>query len=123
MNLTTQLAVIGVGLLAALAQIGLKAAVDRIDLKAAFDQGLLSTAATMLSSPVFGFALSLYALSVLVWLWALSRVDLSTAYPFLSLGFVFTLGFAAVLLKEEITFYKAAGTILVFAGCFLVSRG
>jgi len=123
MNFYTQLAVIGVGLLAALAQIGLKAAVDRIDLKAAFDQGVFSAAATMLSSPLFGLAFLLYALSVLVWLWALSRVDLSAAYPFLSLGFVFTLGLAAVLLKEEITFYKLAGTLLVFAGCILVSRG
>ena len=35
-----------------------------------------------------------------MWLWVLSKVDLSVAYPFVGISFLKTMGFGAFLLNE-----------------------
>jgi len=44
------------------------------------------------------------------------------AYPFVALGFVFTLLFAALFLHEPVTSTKLAGTALVILGVILLNR-
>jgi multidrug transporter EmrE-like cation transporter len=72
------------------------------------------------SSIIFGF--SAYFLSAGIWLLVLSKVDVSKAYPFVSLGFIGTMVCAYIFLQEPITPQKIAGTLLVLAGVIVISK-
>lgn len=62
-----------------------------------------------------------YGLSVLVWIFVLSRVNVSLAYPFLSFGFVLSVFLAYWFFGEPITFYKVCGIIFICLGLILLS--
>jgi len=47
---------------------------------------------------------------------ALSRLDLSVAYPFMSLSFVLVLVFSVLLFSESLTPGKVIGVVLICAG-------
>jgi drug/metabolite transporter (DMT)-like permease len=66
--------------------------------------------------------IGLYALSAIVWLALLSRVELSVAYPMLSLGYVLIVLVAWVFLGEPMTVWKAMGVVLIALGVWLVNR-
>jgi multidrug transporter EmrE-like cation transporter len=63
-----------------------------------------------------------YLLSTLLWLYVLSRLPLSTAYPFVGLSIVLTSIFGVSYLGEPNSTLKMLGVLLVFAGVVLVSR-
>ncbi|WP_395622124.1 EamA family transporter [Sphingomonas daechungensis] len=108
--------------MSAVGQMALKIAVERAHLKNAIAAGAVSALGAAAVSPALWAAVFIYVSSVALWLWALSEADLSTAYPFVSLGFVLTMVFAAVFLKEAITPLKLAGTLLILVGCVLVAK-
>jgi multidrug transporter EmrE-like cation transporter len=66
--------------------------------------------------------LVVYGLSTVFWLTALSRVDLSFAYPFVSLSYVFMLLASWFLFNEDITWTRLLGTAIVGIGVLLISR-
>jgi len=70
---------------------------------------------------VFG-CIMLLASSVL-WVAALSMVDLSIAFPFQSLAFVFIFFFSIFIFKEPATLMKIVGTVLIVGGVIAVSKG
>jgi drug/metabolite transporter (DMT)-like permease len=63
-----------------------------------------------------------YGMSMVFWLYVLTKVEVSRAYPFVGLGFVGTMLFAHFLLHEPITLQKLIGTMLVVSGVFLLAR-
>jgi multidrug transporter EmrE-like cation transporter len=108
-------------LLNAGAQLLLKAGANRtgpIDLAAG---GLLtSMRELLLSGPVFaGFFC--YVLSVVVWLAALTRVEVSVAYPMLSLGYVVNAIAAWILFGEALTPLRLTGILVILAGVYLLA--
>ena len=64
----------------------------------------------------------LYAISLVLWLGALSTLDVSFMYPFISLAYVVVAIVAFIFLKENITVLRWVGIILVVGGCFLIVR-
>ena len=64
----------------------------------------------------------LYASSLLIWLSVLSRVNVSVAYPLLSLGYIITALLAFAFLREELTSIRVLGVVIVIFGCFLITR-
>lgn len=66
--------------------------------------------------------LALYACSTVFWLAALSRVDLSFAYPFASLGYIIMLLASWQLFNEHISPLRLLGTLIIGFGVFLISR-
>jgi multidrug transporter EmrE-like cation transporter len=52
----------------------------------------------------------------------LSRVDLSFAYPFLSLAYVVVTAYAFFFFKEDVTQVRIAGIALICLGTVVVSR-
>ena len=58
----------------------------------------------------------------LTYMAALTKFDITVAYPFMSLGFVLVVGLGALLVGEALTVGKIAGTLLIVAGVFLVAR-
>jgi multidrug transporter EmrE-like cation transporter len=63
--------------------------------------------------------LTCYALSLVVWLVALSKVDVAFAYPFLALGFLANALLARCLLGETIPALRWAALGLIVAGVAL----
>jgi multidrug transporter EmrE-like cation transporter len=73
------------------------------------------------SLPILG-GLCCYAISVVVWILALSRVPVSQAYPMLSIGYVVNAVAAWWLFGEALTGAKLGGIALIVAGVILVGR-
>jgi drug/metabolite transporter (DMT)-like permease len=67
------------------------------------------------------FALAMYAFGAFLWMAVLSRVPVSTAYPFLGLTYVVILLGDRLFNGVPITWQKAVGTLAVIAGVYLVS--
>ncbi len=60
--------------------------------------------------------------ALLCWLVAMTKFELSYAYPFMSLAFVLVLILSAVLFQEAVTVPKILGLLLVMAGIIVASR-
>ena len=61
-------------------------------------------------------------LASLAWMAAMTKFELSYAYPFMSLNFVIVLLLSAWLLQEPITMNKTIGMVLIVAGTVIASR-
>lgn len=64
-----------------------------------------------------------YVVSLVVWIMALSRVEVSIAYPMLSIGYVVNALAAWYLFGESLTALKLTGIGFIVVGVFLVARG
>lgn len=109
-------------LLNAAAQLLLKAgtnAVGAIHLTADnwFDIGL--KLATQL--PIIG-GLSCYVISVVVWIVGLSRVDVTIAYPLLSLGYIVNAVGAWYFLGEAVSAQRVLAIVIIIVGVALLTR-
>jgi multidrug transporter EmrE-like cation transporter len=63
-----------------------------------------------------------YAISAVSWLIILSRVDLSLAYPLISIGYIVIVILSKYLFDEPVTGMRIVGTLLVCAGVFFLLR-
>ena len=63
-----------------------------------------------------------YALSAASWLVILSRVELSYAYPLISIGYILVMILSKHLFNESVTSFRIAGTLLICAGVVLLMR-
>jgi multidrug transporter EmrE-like cation transporter len=73
------------------------------------------------TSPLVWFGLFLYGASAVLWLWVLSRLDVSLAYPLVSLGFVVTMGLGVLWLGEPFSWVRVAGCTLIVVGVSLLA--
>lgn len=64
-----------------------------------------------------------YTLSLVIWLIVLSKMELSKAYPFVSIGYVITFFCGIIFLGEQITIYKLVGLVFVVTGIIIMSKG
>ncbi|CAD6548799.1 SMR family transporter [Paraburkholderia sabiae] len=71
--------------------------------------------------PIIG-GLACYVLSVVVWIVGLSRVDVSIAYPMLSLGYVVNAFAAWYLFGEVLSAQRLIGIGVILVGVFIVAR-
>jgi multidrug transporter EmrE-like cation transporter len=113
----------GVGLNAA-AQLLLKVATKPLAHFTTFDADTLgSSIGILIKSVPFWGGMVCYGTSVCVWLAALSKAPVSTAYPMLSLGYVVVAAVSVAWLGEVMTPGKVLGIALICVGVVLVSRG
>jgi multidrug transporter EmrE-like cation transporter len=120
--MTWALILTGVGLNAA-AQLLLKVATRPLAHFLEFNADTLSGAVMiLLKSPPFWVGMVCYASSLCVWLAALSKAPVSTAYPMLSLGYVVVAAVSVLWLGESMGPAKVFGIALICAGVVLVSR-
>jgi multidrug transporter EmrE-like cation transporter len=66
--------------------------------------------------------LACYTVSVVVWVIALSRVQVSIAYPMLSIGYVVNAIAAWYLLGEAVSGMRLVGIGIIVLGVFIVAR-
>ncbi|MDA8382986.1 MAG: SMR family transporter [Betaproteobacteria bacterium] len=66
--------------------------------------------------------LGCYVISVVVWIMALSRVEVSVAYPMLSIGYIVNALAAWYLFGEPVSLGKLAGIGVIIVGVYMVAR-
>ncbi len=66
--------------------------------------------------------LTCYAVSVVVWVMALSRVPVSVAYPMLSIGYIVNAFAAYWLFGESLSAQKLVGIGVIIIGVWLVAK-
>lgn len=64
-----------------------------------------------------------YFLSFIIWMLVLSKVEVSFAYPFLSIGYVVTAFAGYWLLGESLSVMRIVGILVICIGVYLISRG
>lgn len=109
-------------LLNAAAQLLLKAgtnAVGHFELSA---QNILPVGMKLALEPHIAGGIACYVVSVVVWIVGLSRVEVSIAYPMLSVGYVLNAVAAWYLFGESLTAQKLVGIGVIVLGVFLVAR-
>lgn len=73
-------------------------------------------------NPWVFIGLTTFVISMASHLFVLSKVDLSFAYPFLSLAYVVVAVVAWLVFKEELGAYKIMGIALICAGTILIAQ-
>lgn len=120
--MTWVLILTGVGLNAA-AQLLLKLATKPLAHFSVFNADTLHSSVIILfKSAPFWTGMLCYAASVCVWVAALTKAPVSTAYPMLSLGYVVVAAVSVAWLGETLTPAKVLGIALICSGVLLVSR-
>jgi multidrug transporter EmrE-like cation transporter len=108
--------------LTASAQILLKVGMSGVAVRQALSDGpILAILMEVVRAPAIIGGFVLYGISVVLWLWILSRLEVSRAYPFVGLGVIITMLFGVFMLGEPLSLAKVVGTILVAAGIYVVA--
>ncbi len=81
--------------------------------------GKLSFFAHVLCDPFVISGLGSAFVASIFWMAAMTKFDLSYAYPFMSIPFVIVLLLSALFFQEPVTFSKVAGLTLIVAGIAL----
>lgn len=75
------------------------------------------------TSPWVLIGMVLHVAALVIWLWALSRVDITFAYPFLAVGYVLVSLMAWLWLGEQISLTRFLGMVVIVIGIVILSRG
>jgi multidrug transporter EmrE-like cation transporter len=122
MTLSTFALILTGVLLNAGAQLLLKAGVQPLGALSVNLHNFVPTTLRVLSQWPILLGLSFYVISVGVWIVGLSRVQVSIAYPMLSLGYVVNALAAWYLFGEALGPMRWAGMMLILAGVLVISR-
>jgi len=117
------LAIIMTGvLLNAAAQLLLKAGTNAVGHFEFSAQNIVPIGMKLALEPHIAGGIACYVVSVGVWIMGLSRVEVSIAYPMLSIGYVLNAVAAWYLFGESLTAQKLIGIAFIVVGVFLVAR-
>ena len=122
MPLTIFLIVLSGVLLNAIAQLFLKAGTNSIGVLFSPDTELYRSIIKIVFEPYIMAGLFCYVISVGIWIVALSKVDVSIAYPMLSIGYVVNAVAAWYLFGEIISTQKMAGIFIIIIGVYIVAK-
>lgn len=109
-------------LLNATAQLLLKAGTNAVGHFEFSAQNILPVGMRFALEPHIAGGVACYVVSLVVWVLGLSRVEVSIAYPMLSVGYVLNAVAAWYLFGESFTAQKLVGIAFIVAGVFLVAR-
>ena len=77
---------------------------------------------SMLLNPYIIISLLLTLMSGVTWMIAMTKFDISYAYPFTTLGFVFVFVFSVILFDEPVNLHKIIGLVFIISGLIISSR-
>ena len=109
-------------LLNAAAQLLLKAGTNSIGHFEFSGANLVPIGWKVATQPYILGGLMCYAISVVVWIMALSRVEVSIAYPMLSIGYVVNAIAAYLLFGEAVGIQRLVGIGIIVVGVYIVAR-
>jgi multidrug transporter EmrE-like cation transporter len=109
-------------LLNAAAQLLLKAGTNAVGHFEFSAQNIVPVGMKLAFEPHILGGLGCYVVSVVVWIMALSRVEVSIAYPMLSIGYVVNALAAWYLFGEALGAMRLTGIGFIIVGVYLVAR-
>ena len=109
-------------LLNAAAQLLLKAGTNAVGQFEFSAQNIVPIGIKLAFEPHIAGGVACYVVSLVVWIMGLSRIEVSIAYPMLSIGYVLNAAAAWYLFGESLTAQKLLGIAFIVAGVFLVAR-
>ena len=109
-------------LLNACAQLLLKAGTNAVGHFEFHASNLLPVGLKLAFQPYIMGGMACYAVSLVVWIMALSRVPVSIAYPMLSIGYVINAFVAWQWFGEALTAQKLLGIGFIIVGVYIVTR-
>jgi multidrug transporter EmrE-like cation transporter len=109
-------------LLNAIAQLLLKAGTNAVGHFEFSAGNVLPVGMKLAFQPFIASGIVCYLVSLVVWLMALSRVEVSIAYPMLSIGYVINALAAWYLFGEAVTPMRLAGIGIIVVGVYVVAR-
>lgn len=104
------------------AQLLLKAGANAVGHFAFTLDNALPVGAQLALEPRILGGVACYAVSLVVWIMALSRTEVSVAYPMLSIGFALNALLAWWLLGEAVTPMRVLGIGIIIVGVYVVAR-
>ena len=104
------------------AQLLLKAGTNSVGVFAFSRDNIVPIGWKLATEPHIVGGLACYVISVVVWIMALSRVEVSIAYPLLSVGYVVNAIAAYYLFGEAVTPMRLIGIGVIIIGVVLVTR-
>ena len=84
--------------------------------------GIITTVFRVVFQPFVFLGFCVLVISMVSHLYVLSKVDLSFAYPFLSLAYVIVAAWGFFVFREEIGTLRMAGIALICVGTILVAQ-
>jgi multidrug transporter EmrE-like cation transporter len=109
-------------LLNAAAQLLLKAGTNAVGQFEFSAQNIVPVGMKLAFEPHIAGGVACYVVSLVVWIMGLSRIEVSIAYPMLSIGYVLNAVAAWYLFGESLAAQKLLGIAFIVAGVFLVAR-
>lgn len=106
----------------AISHVLLRKAMLVVSANGGLEQPLFQLAYQVALNPFLVLGMSLYAASIVIWLYVLSKIEVSIAYPFQSIGYIIAAVIALLFLGENITLARATGIALVCGGLFFIAR-
>ncbi len=73
-------------------------------------------------NPFIWAGLCCYVISVVVWLLVLSRVEVTFAYPLLSVGYIVTAVAGWLFFQENLSITRLSGIVVICVGVWLITR-
>ncbi len=121
----SQMAALGLALfcvcLTAAAQVLLKMGMSSPAIQQAMSGGIRAVYWLALTSPLIWGGMLCFGASAGLWLLVLGKLEVSMAYPLISLGVVLTTLAGIFILGEAVSIYKVLGVALVIAGVLVLS--
>ena len=111
-----------VTLLLASSQVFLKQGLDKIGGFSIHFNTLLSDVMPLIKSYQIWMGVLCTSISALFWLTVLSKIELSVAYPLISISYIFGYLAAIFFLGESVSFIKFLGVGVIIIGVFLITR-
>jgi len=108
--------------LATLGQLLLKSGTNAVGQFAFTLENALPVGLRIAMEPRIAGGVACYGVSLVFWLMALSRTEVSVAYPMVSIGFALNAALAWWLLGEAVTPLRLTGIAVIMIGVFLVAR-
>lgn len=93
-----------------------------LDVGAISTQNLINSAFAMVQNLWLWGAMMSYAISILLWMLVLSRVQVSYAYPFLSIGYIVAAVVGYLWMGETMDMYKVFGIGIICLGIVVLSQ-
>lgn len=108
-------------ILGALGQIALKSGAN-VFREVSIEELLTKRLLALLTEKNIMLGVVLYGISAVLWILALTKKELSYAYPLIGVGYILVVGFSILFLGEEVTWLRWLGVILIVIGVILVTR-
>ena len=86
-------------------------------------QDKFALAFSMLLNPYIIIALVLTLLAGVIWMIAMTKFEISYAYPFTLLALVLVTIFSVIFFGESVNIYKLIGIVFIILGIVVISKG